>query len=253
MSVVTEIRKSVAEATPVMAMVGATDLAVERVRKVAAEAGQMQDELEKKVVAWQHDVEKVVGNLDPAYLQKFFTKTFEGKHFDAKTLQANAQQMPALAVSRALEMAGKVETGYESLAERGKQLVLRVEKSKATKELMTQGKATLSRSKAAVTTARHAVAETVDEAMEALHLGQHDVKEVAADVKEVATDVVTDVEQAVVAGTKTTRAAVKRTTETAKTRTTRTRTATKGAVTSARKTAAKAAQAVADVAEKIGD
>lgn len=237
MSVVTEIRKTVSEATPVMAVVGATDLAVQRVRQAAHEAGHLQDELETRVTKIQVEVEKAVGSLDPAYLQKFLSKAF-----DPKNLQANAQQVPALAIARALEVAGKVETGYESLAERGKLLVLKVEESKATKDLVRQGKATLSRSKAAMTTAQKAVEQTAEDARATLSIGRKDAKDVAAEV-----------EQAVTTGTKGTRAAIKRTATTARTRSTATKTATKSAATSARKSAAATAAAAKDAAEKVGD
>ena len=159
MSVVTDLRKTVVEATPVLAVVGATDLAVERVRKAAAEAGARRGELtiefETRVTKVQVEVEKAVAALDPDYLQKFIAKTF-----DPKAIQAGAQQVPALAVSRALEVAGRVETGYEHLAERGKKLLTRVETQKATQDLTRQGKATVSRGKAAATTARKSAVGT---------------------------------------------------------------------------------------------
>lgn len=237
MSVVTDIRKTVSEATPVMAVVGATDVAVKRVRQAAHEAGHLQSELETRVTKIQVEVEKAVGSLDPAYLQKFLSKTF-----DPKNLQANAQQVPALAIARALEVAGKVETGYESLAERGKKLVLKVEESKATQDLMRQGKATLSRSRAAMTTAQRAVEQTAEEAMATLSIGRRDAK-----------DVVGEVEQAVTTGTKGTRAAIKRTATTARTRSAATKTASKSATTSARKSATAARVAAKKAAEKVGD
>jgi len=237
MSVVTEIRKTMSEATPMMAVVGATDLAVERVRKVAHDAGSFPSEFETRVTKLQVEVEKAVGSIDPAYLQKFLSKTF-----DPKNLQANAQQVPALAIARALEVAGKIETGYESLAARGKNLVLRVEDAKATKDLMRQGKATLSRSKAAMTTAQKAVSHTAEEARATLSIGRKDAKDVAAEV-----------EQAVTTGTKGTRAAIKRTATTARTRTAATKAAAKGAATSAAKSVDAATAAVKDAAEKVGD
>ena len=127
MPTVTEIRKSVTEATPVLAMVGVTDLAVERVRSLAARA------------------EHAAANLD------------------AKSLQEQAAQVPTLAVNRALVVANEVvvqfESQYETLAARGRAVVDRVQSQKATKDLLTQGKATLSRTKAAVTTARKVVAQ----------------------------------------------------------------------------------------------
>jgi heparin binding hemagglutinin HbhA len=131
MSTVTDFRKSVTEATPVLAVVGAADLAVERVRSLAAQ------------------VEQAAADLD------------------TKALQSQVANVPTLAVNRALvvanEVAVQVETQYESLAARGKKLVDRVQSQKATKDLVTKGKATLSRTQAAVTTARKNVATVVEE------------------------------------------------------------------------------------------
>lgn len=241
MSVVTDIRKSVSEATPVLAVVGATDLAVERVRKAATEAGarstELTTELETRVTKVQMEVEKAVAALDPDYLQKFFSKTL-----DPKSVQAGAQQVPALAVSRALEVAGRVETGYESLAARGKDLLSRIEDQPATQELVRQGKATLGRGKAAVTTAQKGVDRTVADAKATLSIGRAE----AAETSEA-------VEEAVTTGTKGTRAAMKETATTARKRSAATRSAAKGASTSATKTARKAAKAVEDAAEKVGD
>lgn len=131
MSTVTDFRKSVTEATPVLAVVGAADLAVERVRHLAAQ------------------VEQAAADLD------------------TKALQSQVAQVPGLAVNRALvvanEVAVQVESQYESLAARGKKIVDRVQSQKATKDLVTKGKATLSRTQAAVTTARRTVASVVEE------------------------------------------------------------------------------------------
>ena len=63
-------------------------------------------------------------------------------------------------MARALELAGRAEIGYEGLAERGKVVVERVRSQKATQDLIDQGKVTISRTKAAVTTARKAVDES---------------------------------------------------------------------------------------------
>jgi len=154
MSTVTDFRKSVTEATPVLAVVGAADLAVERVRSLAAQ------------------VEQAAADLD------------------TKALQSQVANVPTLAVNRALvvanEVAVQVETQYESLAARGKKLVDRVQSQKATKDLVTKGKATLSRTQAAVTTARKTVAsvveETADEAEQVVELASVKARSAAARV-----------------------------------------------------------------------
>lgn len=195
MALTTDIRKSVTETTPLMAVVGATDLAVEKVRE-----------------------------------------------FEPAKLQASVQQVPANAVAAALEVAGKAETQYEALAERGKELVERIRTEKATQELLSQGKATLSRTKAAVTTTRRGLDETVAAARGTVTTATKQIRGTVVESKDLAE-----------AGAKATKASAQRTTTTARKRAAATRSATKGATTSARKTAEQAVKAAETAAEQIGD
>lgn len=230
MALMTDIRKNVTESTPVMAVVGATDYAVERVRAAAANAGHLQDEVEKTIAA----LETV-----PATLQA------RVKNLDAKSVQ----QVPALAVARALEAAGKVEESYEQLAARGKKLIDRVTHQKATQDLLKQGKVTVSRTKAAVTTARKAVDETTSAALGVVHLGRHEAGEAVAEVEKS----VAATEKVVAARTRRTRVAAQDAATTVRKRAVTTRRAVKGAATSARKTAESAVEAVEETVETIGE
>ena len=219
MPVITDLRKSLTEYPPVLAVVGATDLAVEQVRKAAADPAALQAEVGTRLTKAANEVEKAVSGIDSASVQAFVSK-----NLDPKVLRETARQAPALVVARALEVAGELETGYEQLAARGKALVHRIENQKPTQDLVKQGKATLSRTRAAVTTGRKAVASTERE-----------------------------VEQEVVTEAKAARRAVKRTATSARRSTAAVESASKGAVTSARKTAAKTVKAAEAAAEKIGD
>jgi len=235
MDLITDIRKTVVESTPVYAVVGATDYAVARVRAAAGSASALQAEVEKTVAA----LEPL-----PAALQARAQKAL-----DPKTLNGAVQQLPALAVARALEVAGQVEARYDVFAERGKELVDRLLAQPATQDLISQGKATLSRTKAAVTTARKAVDETASAARGVVAAGRREGRDVASEVEKS----VAQTEQVVQARTADTQAAVKQAETTARSRVAATRTATKAAVTSARKTAAKASHAAADAVDKLGD
>ncbi len=84
--------------TPLFAVVGATDLAVERVRAAAANASAVQAQFDP--VAFGSQAQKALLN--------------------------QAQEAPTKAAARALEVAGRAEAAYEDLAERGKLLVDRV-------------------------------------------------------------------------------------------------------------------------------
>lgn len=206
MSITTDIRKTVTDTTPVYAVVGATDLVVEKVR-------------EARVRAAQIDAEAEVARL-----------------------QQRATELPTVAVTKALEVAGKAEQAYDDLAVRGKKLVDRIKKQKATQDLIAQGKVTISRGKAAVTTARKVVDDTLPVAKSTVTIAKREGADVASSTRRNAAKKTT--------GTK---AAAKRTATTAKKRTATAKSTTKAAATSATKTATKAAEATAAAAEKVGD
>jgi hypothetical protein len=221
MSVLTEIRKTVSEATPVMAVLGATDLAVAKVRRAAVE---LPAEVEKGIGAlqaqigvFQAEVEKAA---DPAALQKL------------------VHDLPTKAAAVATDVTGRVEHRYTGLAERGKALLKQVESSTATKNLVRQGRATLSRSKAAVTTAQRSAEDVVASGEEAVTAVRRDAGDAVAGTAR---------------GASRSRAALASTSRTAKAGAKRTRGAAKGAATSARKSAAKASEAAVSAADKVGD
>jgi len=210
--------------TPLFAVVGATDLAVERVRAAAANASVVQAQLGHAVSAVSADVEKRVTAFDP------------------KTLRSQAQEAPTKAAARALEAAGKAEAAYEELAARGKQLVDRVRSQASTQELVNQAGNTLSRGRAAVTVARKAADDTASAIIGTLTVGR---RESAAVVEQTEVQVETAVKK--------TEASASRTATTARKRAAATKSAAKGAQTSAAKTAGKAGPAAKAAAKKVGN
>jgi len=213
--------------TPLFAVVGATDLAVERVRAAAAGASavqsQVQSQFEARVSAVQADVEKLVNDFDP------------------KAIRSQAQEVPNKAAARALEVASKAEARYEDLAKRGKELVDRVRSQASTQDLVNQAGNTLSRGKAAVTVARKAADETASAILGTLNVGKRE-----------ATGVVGEAGTNVQAAANATRAAAKKATTTARKGAASTRSAVKGAETSANKTASSASAAAKAAAKKVG-
>lgn len=269
MSRIEEIRKTVTESTPVLAVVGATDVVVERVRATTttavARAEKVQAELEDALTTYQTELRKglqvaqsEVGKtvaayqvgLDPQRVQAKVSANLKGA---VHQVPAAVQQAPALAVARALEVAGQVETGYAGLAERGKVLVERVRRQKPTQDLVDQGKATLSRTRAAVTTARKTVDETTTAARSAVTIGRREAVETVKGVGETVESSVEKTEQVVAQRTSGTRAAARRTTSTARKGAAATKKATKGAATSAKATTEQAEKAAEATAKKIGD
>ena len=230
MTLITDIRRNVTESTPLLAVVGATDYAVERVRAVAKDAAVLQGELEKRV----QGLERV-----PALVEE------RVKAFDPRAVRA----VPALALARALETAGQMEQSYEKFAVRGREVIERVGRQSATQDLLEQGRATIGRTRAAVTTARKAVDETASAALSAVSLGR---KETVAAVADVAGSVAAT-EKVVGERAAATRAAAGRTVTTARRGASGARTAAKGVVTSTRRTAAKSVDAVEAVAGTAGE
>lgn len=164
MATATKIRKST-EPTPLYALVGATDLAVEGVRHALVDAGRRQAEVQAQ---FEQQVEQLQAEL--AKRRTEVVKLFS----EPKRLQAELEQVPGLVLGRTMEVAAKAETRYEELAERGKSLVERLRSQKATQDLISQGKATISRTKAAVTTARHAAEDVAASARGTLTIGRRE-------------------------------------------------------------------------------
>ena len=227
MPVMEDIRKTV-DSTPFFAAVGATDLAVEKVRHARVRADKARAELS--------------ADLAPANVQARATKVAD-----------QVKEIPAIVINETMVVGGKVVEGYDELALRGKTLVTRLRNQQATKDLVAQADATVAQAKGAVTSARKAAADIERTAKATITTGRREAVKAATVVRgTVAEDA--KVAQAEVAGSvKKTRTAAKRTTTTTKKATKRTSTSAKAATTSARKTAVATEKAVEKGAEKIGD
>ncbi len=257
MSRITEIRKNVTESTPVLAAVGAADVVVERARAAAADTQRMQAAVQEALTTYQIELRKgiaaaqsEIGKTVQAYQVGLEPARFQAKvHAVVQQVPAAVQQAPALAVSRALEVAGQVETGYVELAERGKQLVERVRQQKPTQDLIAQGRLTVNQARAAVTTARKAVDDTTAAARGAVTIGRRETAETVAEVEKS----VEQTETVVRKRTSGTRAAAKRTATTARNRTAATQAAVQETVSDVKDTASKAAEATQAAAEHVGN
>jgi heparin binding hemagglutinin HbhA len=189
--------------TPLYAVVGVTDLAVERVRAAARSAGQAQQAISE---------------------------------FDPKTA---AQDVPTRAVAVALTVASKAEAQYEELAKRGKTLYERVRTQRSTQDLFSQAGSTLSRTKGAVTTARRAADDTATAVRGTVAVGRRQAGAVAETTGEAAGTATTTTRRAAKKTTTRTRKNASATKSAAKgVRTSATKTASK-ASTAAQDTAGK--------------
>lgn len=231
MALVADIRKTLTDKTPkapVLAAVGLTDLAVEKVRDARAKAAAAAEE------------------LAPAALQaKAQARVAE--------VAEQGKELPALALNRGLEIASRAQLGLESVTARGEKLVQRVRTQKPTKDLVAQAESTVALGKSAVTTVRKSASEIQRSAKATLTTGRREaatvVDTVAGSVAEEAAETTATVKKSAAR----TRTAAKRTTTTTKKSAARTRTATKRATTGARKTAASATEAGSAAAAKVGD
>ena len=229
MALVADIRKNVIDTTPVFAVVGLTDLAVEKVRDARVRATTVGLELTNDLKA----------DLNPAAIQTKAQARVSG-------VAEQAQELPALALNRSLELAGKAQESYETVAARGEKLVKRVRTQKATQDLIAQAETTVALGKGAVTTVRKSANEIQRSAKATLTTGR---KEAATVADAVAGSVAAETAEVATAA----KASAKRTSTTAKKSATATKTATKRATTGARKTASTAKKATATTAAKVGD
>ena len=176
---------TITRSKPFYVAAGATDLAVKTLRQAPSRIPSVKVE--------RRDLEKAVANVS----------------LQAATLPARAQ---ATAVGIADEVSGRADAVYGDLLVRGRKVVGRIRRQKATQDLKKDATTTVRRSKATATTAKKSAAATGSTAKKAS----------------------------------------KRTSTTAKKRATTTRTAAKGATTSARKTTTSAAKATTAGAAKVG-
>jgi heparin binding hemagglutinin HbhA len=221
MTLVTDIRRTVTESTPVYVAVGVTDLAVEKVR----------DARERAAAA---------------------RANFSVTDLPAR-VAGQAQQVPTQAFNRTLEIAGRAQESYDDLAERGEKLVKRLRTQKATKDLIAQAETTVRLGRGAVTTARKAATETQRAARATLTAGRHEAAAAVETVAESVQDEAATSAEAVRKSASRTRSTAKRASTPARKRTASTQRATKATASSARKTAATAAKATKTAAGKVGD
>jgi hypothetical protein len=220
MALVADIRKNLIDTTPVLAAVGLTDLAVEKVRDARV-----------KVASARVDV-------DAAKLQ---TALDQGK------------DLPALALNRSLELADSARKQYESYATRGEKLVTRVRTQKATTDLIAQAEATFALGKGAVTTVRKSATDIQRSAKATLTTGRRQTVVAADVISDSVVDEATDATATVAKAATRTRTAAKRTATTTRKSATASKSATKRAATGARKTAAAGKKAGTTAAAKVGD
>jgi hypothetical protein len=128
-SITEDLRKTLSDPTPLYALAGAGDLAVEKLREVpgkaqaiAADRKAAQDRAAKRLQEAQVKLTEA---------QTKVTETVSALPSDLHTLQEKAQGFALQQVGRAAELAVKARELYDELAERGKTVVDRQRKEAA--------------------------------------------------------------------------------------------------------------------------
>lgn len=224
MTIAKDIRKTVTDTTPVYAVVGVTDLAVERLREARARA-----------TAARHD-------LSVSVMQDKAVKRFE-------KVSEQAQQLPTQVRDQTTEVADKAKETYSELAVRGEKLVKRLRNQKSTQNLFEQAGNTVSLGKGAVTTVRKAAHDTQHAAMVTLATGRREAESVATSVA----DDVKATGHTVHKAAATTVDSAGESATTVKKSTAAAQRATRSVSTSARKTATSASAAAKTATPKVGD
>jgi heparin binding hemagglutinin HbhA len=140
--------------TPLYAIAGAGDLAVEKFRAVSDDVSTRFAKLDQKTV--QAEITKRQSELtaELTKAQAELTKRFEAIVADARTAPAKLRELPAVAQAGLTTVLGQAEETYEDLAGRGKDLVGRIRSQKATTDLEAAAKTTVSKAKATRTTVK---------------------------------------------------------------------------------------------------
>jgi heparin binding hemagglutinin HbhA len=132
--------------TPLYALVGASDLAVEKLRIASSELQLLVADVDPKTV--------------PGKVQAATSARVEAVTADMKARSSDAKDFPTMAQNLFFEVLSQAVATYGELAERGKELVIRARNQSEAEVLQEQTKATVSKVKATATTTKKSAAAT---------------------------------------------------------------------------------------------
>ncbi|NLG22293.1 MAG: hypothetical protein GX555_12800, partial [Actinomycetales bacterium] len=156
-----EATRVATDPTPIYAVVGLTDTVVELARETVTET-----------------VSKV-GKASKSLSPKAISSSVSQKATEMSKL---AEALPGKAVGDVTDGLGKVQEGYQELAKRGADLVGRVKKQQATKDLTKQVTTVVEQGKALLGTATKGVNDTRSAAKATVTKGRRQAADVVADV-----------------------------------------------------------------------
>ncbi|MGH3502116.1 MAG: hypothetical protein ACRDQA_14710 [Nocardioidaceae bacterium] len=139
-----DLETTITTSTPLYAVVGAGDLAVEKIRDAGAELTTRASKLDPKALRDQ--------------TQTSVATRVEAVQSDVRAAPEQVKALPAKAQAVFGDYVTTATSTYDALSGRGKSLVTRIRKQQATEDLQQQAKATTSKAKATTTTARKSAA-----------------------------------------------------------------------------------------------
>lgn len=147
----TSQRRSLIGLNPVYAMLGATDLAAQKLREIGARA---------------------TGESAP-------TDATGTTRADLRRLVVGARQVPAIALNEAVDVVVRTQSQFNDLAERGERVLKRQPRVQQTEELLDRAGKTVARGQAAASRAAHTAADrTRDRATSAVHSAREQADDV---------------------------------------------------------------------------
>ena len=140
MPITDDLRKTLSDPTPLYALAGVGDLAVEKLREVPERAATLAG-TDRSVVQERATARLKEAQVRLTEAQAKVTETVSTLPTDIKSLQERAQDFALQSVGRAAELAVKAREMYDELAERGKVVVDRQRKETADELVGIAGKA----------------------------------------------------------------------------------------------------------------
>lgn len=164
--------------SPAYAVVGLTDVVVERARAAGGAVAKIGQQLRPQVIGEQ--VTKAAADV-PTQVTKVAGEVSDRVTRTAGEVTKQVEAAPGVAAQRAAGRLGQIQDGYEGLAARGQSLVTRVRKQAATQDLLAQVDNAVKHGKALLTTTRKGATQTTSAAKATVTTGRRQVAEKAAE------------------------------------------------------------------------
>ena len=155
-----DLEKALADSTPLLAVVGAGDLAVEKLRKAGAGLNARAIDLNTRVSKVDATAVRGQAKARVEGLQSALQSRVDAVQADVLAAPDQVKTLPSKAQAALDATYSTALSTYEDLAGRGKTLVTRIRKQQATVDLEQQAGSTVSHAKGTATTAKKSASRT---------------------------------------------------------------------------------------------